>query len=659
MTPAEDEFTELVDADIPRVDLVDKAANGTRFLIAKNASGSGLLDPALVRELLGTSEQPPPGPETVTMTGSPAAIAKMIHDAALRSRQGDSAVTAAAEPADEQVLKAKYDADDLRRMAASGQAMRDESYPIADHEDLTRAIRAVGRGGADHGSIRRHIIARAKALGAASEIPDNWNSDGSLTVAKAMEPDDGTDGMDPTVIMAEPAGTAPGNPTTPGSPAWEAIDAATARKWTGILARAKAAIDLLADREMMEAASGADPDDADQAYDLQDACCAIDYAISVLAPFAVAEQAEADCGEEMAAVGKALAGFDTAPLDTIEALASITKAGRVLSASNEAAIRGAVEQLTKVLASLPAPISDEESGRPVAKTAHEEPDMPQPTPSDEATEAAGQEPAMGAAEPTPKPVAGLPVTALKAAEHHVPASLAKGLEPDTGTRAVAKDGDKEMVAVYDAKGKLVGIVAPEKITRIAGADSDTSDDTPADSADGTGAAGPETTDLQPAPAAEVGTPADAVPDDDVTKQTTNPSDTTPDAESSTADVAKRLDDYSATQEQVNSEQSEKIAKQDATLKELAEAVELLKGQVRVLEEQPAVPHVFTNGAVPPPHMMRGQDNGAPPVDVAKAQQLKKQLYRGPDAGEQNAIHGQLNEMAIAALQSIHQGGARP
>ena len=157
MTDADEvEFTELVDAHIDRVDLVDKAANGRRFLIAKQDAGHSLIDPATVRRLIGKAE---PATEQVTMTGSPAAIAKLIHDAA---------------------VKAKYGADDRRDMADSGQAMDDGSYPVADRADLGRAIKAVGRGGADHDKIRRHIIARAKALGASAEIPDNWNADGSL-----------------------------------------------------------------------------------------------------------------------------------------------------------------------------------------------------------------------------------------------------------------------------------------------------------------------------------------------------------------------------------------------------------------------------------------------------------------------------------------------
>ncbi|MGH3097901.1 MAG: HK97 family phage prohead protease [Streptosporangiales bacterium] len=63
--------------------------------------------------------------------------------------------------------------------------MDDGSYPVRPKNmhgaaDLGKAIRAVGRGSGGHDAIRRHIIARAKALGLVDEIPDNWNSDGSL-----------------------------------------------------------------------------------------------------------------------------------------------------------------------------------------------------------------------------------------------------------------------------------------------------------------------------------------------------------------------------------------------------------------------------------------------------------------------------------------------
>lgn len=78
------------------------------------------------------------------------------------------------------IVNEKYNTDDRKRLASQGHAMPDGSYPIADEEDLHNAIHAVGRGGSDHDAIRRHIIKRARALGHADAIPDNWDSDGSM-----------------------------------------------------------------------------------------------------------------------------------------------------------------------------------------------------------------------------------------------------------------------------------------------------------------------------------------------------------------------------------------------------------------------------------------------------------------------------------------------
>lgn len=80
----------------------------------------------------------------------------------------------------------KYKADDIAKLKAKGQAMPDGSYPIADKEDLQNAIHAVGRGGADHDAIRRHIMKQAKKLKLTSLIPDNWNADGSLRSAPGL-----------------------------------------------------------------------------------------------------------------------------------------------------------------------------------------------------------------------------------------------------------------------------------------------------------------------------------------------------------------------------------------------------------------------------------------------------------------------------------------
>lgn len=87
--------------------------------------------------------------------------------------------------------KADLSAAGRKRAAASGAAMSDGSYPINTKADLRKAIKAVGRGGADHDKIRKHIVTRARALGLENLVPDNWNSDGSLKDAvKADEPDD-------------------------------------------------------------------------------------------------------------------------------------------------------------------------------------------------------------------------------------------------------------------------------------------------------------------------------------------------------------------------------------------------------------------------------------------------------------------------------------
>lgn len=77
-----------------------------------------------------------------------------------------------------------YTAKQKRDMLAKGQAMANKkgepSYPIATKADLRKAIKAVGRGNADHDDVRKHIMTRAKAMGLTGMIPDNWNQDGSL-----------------------------------------------------------------------------------------------------------------------------------------------------------------------------------------------------------------------------------------------------------------------------------------------------------------------------------------------------------------------------------------------------------------------------------------------------------------------------------------------
>ena len=528
------------------------------------------------------------------------------------------------------------------------------------------------------------MISRARSLGKSSLIPDNWNSDGSLksgvsketgmpdAVAKDMGPelDDGIDGMDPTVPLAAPDEDAPGDPTDPGSPAWEAIDAATATKWTSILARARVAVDLLAEREMLEAAS-ADPGDMDNAMDLQDVCCAIDYAIGVLAPFAVAEQSEADCGaDEMAMVGKsgesggtgnaALASvrkaMETAdladPLAKIEGLAWIAKAGRVLSSVNEAHIREAAGRLNTVLQSLPqAPTADD--GQPVAK--EKETTMAEETQDAEvAKDGMPASPEMQAKDTGPVNAGGTTgmgqprVTGPDAAlPGDGPQATLPGDAQTPGRMVVKADGEGKtpMMVVYNQAGKLVGICDPTDITPVANAEADPDEDMDADG-DGTEAAPPAdtATDMTPQPPAATGTPADAVADG-VAKQ-----DSTPDM----ATVLKSIVAEAVAAALGAQAPAEDVAKQ-ADVAGLLEQVETLKARLATVEEQPAQPKVFTNGQLPPQHQMRGQNEGTAPgqVDVAKALDLKHQMYTAdPAKGKQ--IHDDLQQMAIDQLAAIHR-----
>jgi hypothetical protein len=80
------------------------------------------------------------------------------------------------------------DAETMRRLQAQGKALKNASgnpsFPIRNADDLDKAIKAVGRVKPPteeaRSRVRRYIIARAKALGLSSRVPDSWNSDGTL-----------------------------------------------------------------------------------------------------------------------------------------------------------------------------------------------------------------------------------------------------------------------------------------------------------------------------------------------------------------------------------------------------------------------------------------------------------------------------------------------
>jgi len=60
-----------------------------------------------------------------------------------------------------------------KKMASSGSAMPDGSFPIPDIDALKRAIQSIGRA-KDPAAAKAHIKRRAAALGATNLIPKDW-----------------------------------------------------------------------------------------------------------------------------------------------------------------------------------------------------------------------------------------------------------------------------------------------------------------------------------------------------------------------------------------------------------------------------------------------------------------------------------------------------
>lgn len=718
-TPIEDdEFTLLTDADFMRVDLVGKGANGIpRFLIAKQDGGStGFFDPEYVRGLIA-KEAPVPEPskagETVlangiVIKGSPADMAAFFSAATARPVPTPADVALAKA---DMSAKAQNDLPDSAFAYIESGGTKDESgkttprslrhFNISDkaHADNAAARIAQGAKFGDKAKAKVESAQRKfgeKKVSKEAGVPDAVTKDAMDTAGDAVMLDEGMDGMDPTVPLAAPDEMAPGDPTDPGSPAWESIDAATAQKWLSIAARLKNALGVLAEREMLEAAS-ADPDDIENAWDLQDAMCAVDFAIEQLAVFAAGEQAEAELGAECEAMCKALAGFDPAPLGVIEGLTAVAKSGRVLSSANEAAIRSATESLQKVLASLPAapaapdqPVAKETEGAmpnhtidirgqrlaegaaaetlakpgPVAKAASAEDQARKTDPVNAggttgmgAPRATGPDAALpgdGPQEARPGDAPGRTVVkaALQVAVYDSRLQLAGLIAPDRIVQQVAKaDGDGEgkaaQVAVYDAEGNLVGVADPADITPLANAKAPDSGGDAGMQPGPAAAAAPD--DDMPQPPADAGTPADMVgkgAEENVT--TAVPEDL---GSIIAKAVAAALGAAIPAQD---------VAKQ-ADVAGVSAEVELLKARLAVVEETPAAPKVFTNGQVPPAEQLRGQDQGrgAGQVDVAKALERKGELYSAPDARAQNAIAKSMQGDAIAALAAIHATRPEP
>jgi hypothetical protein len=352
----------------------------------------------------------------------------------------------------------------------------------------------------------------------------------------------------------------------------------------------------------------------------------------------------------MEMIGKALAGFDSAPLEQFEGLVSVAKAGRVLSSANESLIRTAGESLQKVLASLPqAPIADDIT-KETAVAADQTDTQAEPETDVAKAEDAAPETETPAEPDAPVAKAGLPALVYDKAGTPHSIDPARISEQIAKADAAPEDAKTKMVAVFDAKGDLVGVCDPGDITPVAGADAPSPNEEKPEEAKPEDAAPPaDPADMTPAPAADAGTPADEVNKAEETDPVAKSDGEDPHAvlKSTVTEAVRAALGTDTVKEDVR-KQAEVIAAQ-------SEQIEALKARLETVENSPAAPKVFTNGATPPPGTLRGQDRapqGGPAVDIAKARELKDTLYRGT-AQEQNAAAKTMQEAAIAGLSAIH------
>jgi len=72
------------------------------------------------------------------------------------------------------LTEAEFTAETRKKLAKSGAAMPDGSFPIRNSGDLSNALQALGRA-KDSAKAKRHIIKRARSLKLVDELPDSWN----------------------------------------------------------------------------------------------------------------------------------------------------------------------------------------------------------------------------------------------------------------------------------------------------------------------------------------------------------------------------------------------------------------------------------------------------------------------------------------------------
>jgi hypothetical protein len=95
---------------------------------------------------------------------------------ASRPEANDTAADVDASDDDLDADKGEFSAAQREKDAEEGVAMPDGSYPIRSTKDVANALRDCCRSG-EKADVKAHIIARAKAIGADSALPDDWTTE--------------------------------------------------------------------------------------------------------------------------------------------------------------------------------------------------------------------------------------------------------------------------------------------------------------------------------------------------------------------------------------------------------------------------------------------------------------------------------------------------
>jgi len=105
-----------------------------------------------------------------------------------------------------EIVERSFTAEQRKKLAKSGAALPDGSFPIENKSDLENAIQAVGRA-SNSAAAKAHIKKRAKALGCTDCIPDTWESwqavtGGELIVEASFKDGDSHSGLEKKLSSA-------------------------------------------------------------------------------------------------------------------------------------------------------------------------------------------------------------------------------------------------------------------------------------------------------------------------------------------------------------------------------------------------------------------------------------------------------------------------